>query len=88
MLHDKATIDTLQSGGGSGKMSVSSARAKAREVIAPQLKQLRKQYVNPDADTFNIMPPASQYRGKKIQDETTGQVFLSDGNEWVLQGNQ
>lgn len=33
--------------------------------------------------SFNDLPPASQYNGRKIRDKETGKIFQSNGNEWL-----
>jgi hypothetical protein len=59
---------------------------RVEELIGPKLDNLSAQLVslaqgNNDM-SFDKLPPASGFAGKKIQDEETGQIYVSDGSSW------
>lgn len=78
---DKAIADELQ------KISKESkgvypldAMSTALERAKPKIEKLHKQQL--DIATMLTLPDASRYKGKGMQDEETGTVYVSDGNSW------
>lgn len=81
-LYDQSILDQFDKAGGSDKISFSQAESNAKKEIAPQVAQLKQQFVNPNKRSFSSLPDASFYKGKKIKDEETGEIFISDGKSW------
>lgn len=78
---DKAIADELQ------KISKESkgvypldAMSLALERAKPKIENLHKQQL--DIATMLTLPDASQYKGKGMEDEETGTIFVSDGKNW------
>jgi hypothetical protein len=70
---------------GSGKISVSKAKRMYKKENADYIKEMKDSFIHPDKQNFNRLPPASLYEGQQIEDEETGQIFISDGNDWLIQ---
>ena len=85
MLHRQAITSEFNKAGGSGAISYSDAEARANRSIKNQIMQLRDDFVHPNKNKFSQMPDAKIYNGRKLEDETTGQVFISNGTEWIRQ---
>lgn len=83
-MHANGIMEVFDEAGGTDKIPFSKAEKLYREKYGDQEKQLLKQFVNPEKATFNEMPNAQEYLGKKIKDEETGEIYISDGNEWKL----
>jgi len=50
------------------------------------LSEHLKKVINPSSEnksSFNELPSASQYNGKKIRDKQTGEILVSNGVDWV-----
>lgn len=78
---DKAIADELQ------KISKESkgvypldAMSMALERAKPKIEKLHKQQL--DIATMLTLPDASRYKGKGMEDEETGTIFVSDGKSW------
>lgn len=84
-LHDREVLNIVDKAGGSGKISLSKAKAIFRNKFKDEIKSLRKEFINPSKSAFSSMENAdpSIYRGRRGVDEETGQVFISDGKNWV-----
>lgn len=78
---DKAIADELQ------KISKESkgvypldAMSLALERAKPKIEKLHKQQL--DIATMLTLPDASKYKGKGMEDEEAGTIFVSDGKSW------
>lgn len=85
-MHHEGVLDVIDRYGGPGKISVSKAERIFKKEFAPKIKELREEFVRPDKKSFSDLPSASNYAGRKMVDEDTGQVFVSDGRNWVPEG--
>ena len=45
-------------------------------------RQLRDQFVHPEKGVFNELPDPQKFLGRKVKNPETGEIFISDGNEW------
>jgi len=81
-MHAQGIMEIFQQEGGTDKIPYSKAEAIYRKTYGPQEKRLRELFVNPEKQTFKEMPSAFQYLGRKIKNPETGEIFISDGNEW------
>lgn len=67
--------------GGIRKIDADEAERRAEEMSAPIIDKLRQKF--DQIGTFESQPAAAQFKGKKIRDKETGEVFVSDGQNWV-----
>jgi len=82
--HDEGILNIIDRYGGAGKISISKAERIFKKEFAPKMKEFREEFANPEKSTFNELPSASRFPGRKIEDEN-GKIFVSDGKEWVIQ---
>jgi hypothetical protein len=70
-----------------GKLPV-DVRDQIEERMAPEWDKFEERFngtaqqVAQPSQTFSDLPPAAQFKGRKIQDDKTGQIFVSDGTSW------
>ena len=76
LLHDQAIQDEFDLHGGCGSIPYADAERNAIKKVKPQIDQLKEEFVNPKQKVFKSMPDASLHKGKKIHDETTGDIFI------------
>ena len=81
--HAEGVLNTVEKYGGPSQISLSKAERIFKKDYAPRMKELREEFVNPDKKSFSSLPDASLYSGRKFVDESTGQVLISDGKQWV-----
>lgn len=79
----EGVLDIIERAGGPGNISVSKANQIYRTQNKDYIQDKRNEFVNPQQKTFSNLPDASSYAGKRARDEETGQVFRSNGKEWV-----
>lgn len=84
----EGTLDVIDRYGGSGKISLSKAKRIFAKEFEPKRKELHEEFVNPEKKTFQHQPDASLYRGKRMLDDETGQILVSDGENWIPEGEQ
>jgi hypothetical protein len=72
-IYDKA--------GGSRNIDSDAASRFAEQLSEPQVKKLSEKFNQ--IGQFSSKPAASEFKGKKIRDKETGEVFVSDGKDWV-----
>jgi hypothetical protein len=76
------TLDVINRYGGAGKISMSKAKEIFKKEFAPKKKMIAEEFVNPGTNVFEF---PEFYTGRKIEDEETGQILISNGSEWVPQ---
>lgn len=81
-LHGSGIQQIFEEAGGTDKIPYSKAEALYKKRYGSLEKDLRDQFVNPEKASFKEMPDANKYLGRKIKNPETGEVFISDGNEW------
>lgn len=75
-------MDIIEEKGGSEKISFTSAERLWRKQHKEEIDALRENFIHPQGSNFSAMPEASKYKGRKIENEKTGEVFISDGKTW------
>lgn len=81
-LHASGIQDIFDEEGGTDKIPYSTAEKLYKKKYGALERQLRDQFVNPEKATFNDLPDAQKYLGRKVKNPETGEIFISDGNEW------
>lgn len=81
-LHANGIQDIFEEAGGTDKIPYSTAEQRYKKKYGQQEKQLKDLFVNADKGVFNDFPDPQKYLGRKVKDTKTGEVFISDGNEW------
>ena len=83
-LSDEGVLDIIQQKGGADKISLSSARRIWKKQHEGDIKEFKEKLANPTGSKFNSISQAdpSKFLGRKIQNEETGEVYISDGKEW------
>lgn len=81
--HDEGILNIMDRSGGAGSIPLSKAERIYRQENKQRLSELRSEFLNPNKKEFSDIPDASRYSGKRIKDESTGQVFRSNGKEWI-----
>jgi hypothetical protein len=82
-LYYKNLKDVYDKAGGVRKLDADAAERFAELKSEDKLNSL--------IDKFNIIgefptrPSASEFKGKKIEDTETGEIFISDGTDWIPQ---
>lgn len=84
-MHEQGVLDIIEKEGGPEKISISQAERKWKKEHSKQLAEIKKEFVNPEKNTFNDKPDASLYQGRIIVDEETGERFRSNGKEWIAE---
>lgn len=75
-------LEIIDEKGGSDKISLSSAERIWRQRNKKELEDLNNRFVHPEKGLMSKMPDASKYKGRKLQNDSTGEIFISDGTEW------
>lgn len=57
------------------------------EKMEPRLNKLAEKF-RESSDTLSAMPAPQQYKGQRIENTETGEIFMSDGNEWKPVGGR
>ena len=62
-------------------------KLKVEEEMEPYYQQYSDDFINASTafttlDTFKELPSASQYKGAEVEDEKTGNKYMSDGTKW------
>ena len=81
-IHREGVMTQFEKAGGPGSIPYSTAVSRARKADNKEIMQLRDEFINPNRNKFASMPQASIHKGRRVEDESTGQIFISDGNEW------
>ena len=78
----RGVLDIIDREGGAGKISMSKAKKVYRKENADEINEMRDLYIRPDRKSFNRLPPAWAYPGKRFRDPETGKILISDGNSY------
>lgn len=81
-LYNRGIQQVFDDNGGTDKIPFSTAEKIFKHKYGDQLKGLLKEFAQPSKKNFSEKPNPSKYLGKKIKDSETGEIFISDGNEW------
>ncbi len=82
-MEKQGILDVMDRYGGPGSISLSKATGIFRKEFEPRRKELAEEFANPEKKLFKEMPNPSLYAGKRLRLEETGQIFKSNGKEWV-----
>lgn len=76
--------------GGPGSIPFSTAERIFEKQNKDKLKEWHDEFVEPTKKKFSGLDQADPKKlmGRKIRDSSTGEVYVSDGNEWKLEGQQ
>lgn len=69
--------------GGVRKIDDDVARRIAEDVARKKIDKLVAKFG--EIGQITSLPSASEHKGRKIKDEETGKILISDGNEWIPQ---
>ncbi len=81
-IYNRGIQDVFNKAGGSDKMPWSEAENKFKKEYGPQLKRMLEDFAHPKQSKFKDRPDPKRFMGKKIKDDETGEIFISDGNQW------
>jgi len=81
-MHASGIQEIFEEAGGTDKIPYSTAEQRYKKKYADKEKELLKFFVNPEKGTFNELPDASQFLGRKLKNPETGEIFISDGSTW------
>jgi hypothetical protein len=81
-VYNEGIQDIFEKAGGSDKISYSEAERKFKKEYGSELQRKIDKFIEPDQKNFNEMPSPKKFLGKKVMNENTGEIFISDGNEW------
>lgn len=82
-LHHEGILNIVDKHGGAGKMPISKAERIFKNEYKDEMEELRDEFVNPNKKSFSSLRDPASYPGKRMIDEETGQIFKSNGQEWV-----
>lgn len=82
-FHNQGIKTIFKEHGGSGSIPYSQAEEEFDERYGEEFEALGEKIVNPEAPSTAELPDAKQYSGKKIVDEETGDILISNGTEWI-----
>jgi len=82
-VYNNSLSDVFERSGGIRKIDYDVAKRYAEKISKPKVEALVKKFN--EIGTFESLPEASQFQGKKIKNKKTGETFVSDGKEWVPQ---
>lgn len=84
-LHATGMLEIFDEYGGPGALPFSKAERIFDKKYKDEINEIKKEFVNPTQKTYKSLNDAnpSKFMGKKIQDEETGEIFVSDGKSWV-----
>jgi hypothetical protein len=84
-MEGEGVLNIIDKYGGPGKISISKAKRMYKKQNASKIAEMKQEFINPEKANFSEMPDASMYMGRELEDPETGQIFVSDGKEWVPQ---
>jgi hypothetical protein len=70
--------------GGVRKIDADIASEIADQISQPQIEKLAKKFS--EIGTEKSLPAAHKNKGQRFQDEETGEIFMSDGRQWIKEG--
>jgi hypothetical protein len=81
-MHADGIQEIFEKAGGTDKIPYSTAESRYKKEYRVKENELLDLFVNPEKGDFKELPDAKKYLGRKIEDPETGEIFISDGNEW------
>lgn len=85
-IYNRGIQEVFDEAGGTDKISFSEAEKRFKKKYGGELDRRLKEFATPSNKYFTERPDPKKYLGKKIKDSETGEIFISDGNEWKLAG--
>lgn len=73
--------DIISKAGGIRKIDMDVAQSLAEKVSEPKVDKLSKKFK--EIGEFTSKPSASEFPNKRIRDSKTGEIFESNGSEWI-----
>jgi len=70
--------------GGVRNIDADVAQRLAEEISESKIEKLAEQFK--EVGEFSSKPAASEFKGRRIVDEGTGEIFVSDGENWIPEG--
>lgn len=70
--------------GGARKIDTDVAESIAEKMSEPQIEKMSSKFG--EIGTFSSLPNPSEFPGKTMRDKDTGELFKSDGQNWIPQG--
>lgn len=83
-LHNEGIMQIFEEHGGSDKIAYSKVEREFNKRYGKEIDRLYKEFINPAKKTFDTIEAADpgKYLGKKMINDETGEVFISDGKQW------
>jgi hypothetical protein len=81
-LHAQGIQEIFDEKGGSDKIPFSTAEKLYKDRYGAMERQMLDKFIHAEKGKFNEMPDPDKYLGRKIRNPETGEVFISDGQEW------
>lgn len=81
-MHNKGIMDIFEEHGGTDKIPYSKAQALFEKSHRAELNEFKKEFVSPKG-AMAERPDAAKHVGKRIRDKSTGEIFISNGTDWV-----
>lgn len=72
--------------GGVRNIDADAAERLAEQITEPQINELRKKF--DEVGTFPTLPDASQFEGRSIKNEKTGEILTAKNGQWVPKGTK
>lgn len=87
-IYDNQILKEFENAGGSYKISYSEAASRARKATEKEVSRLKKEITTGAQINHEDLPPAAAYSGQPIRNKETGEIFVSDGKNWIPQAPQ
>ena len=80
-VYYKNLKNVYERAGGVRKIDADIAESLAEKMSEKQVEKFSKKFA--DIGSFPSLPNPSEFKGRKIKDEETGQILMSNGTDWV-----
>jgi hypothetical protein len=80
-VYYKNLQDIFSKAGGARRIDADTAQDLADRKSEQTINELVKRFE--EIGTFGSQPAASQFKGRKIRDKKTGEILVSDGENWI-----
>ena len=80
-IYYKNLKNVYDKAGGVRNIDSDVAERFAEQISDPQIKELQTKFN--EIGNFPTLPDASQFKGKKMMNDETGEVMISDGTQWT-----
>lgn len=80
--YNQGIQEIFEEAGGSDKISFSEAERRFNKKYGKEVDTMLSEFVTPTQKNFKEIPDPSRFLGKKLKDDKTGEIFISDGKEW------